>query len=447
MNDHPLIRRESRARTYPRHLPLVPVRAEGLRVMNNDGRWLIDCLAGAGSMVLGHNHPVVTQAIRTSLDSGAPLLSLDLPGPLRDAFFDELHYALPEGMREDCTIHLCAPSGANAVEAALLLAEAATGGWEHVAAEGGFHGCTRGARAVSTGGDLRRLGGATGPRTWFLPYPQDYRCPFDVGGPEGTELAIAAMRRLFIDPHSPMRHPASAIVECVLGEGGSISAPSQWLQSLRTLTREVGVPLIADEIQSGMGRTGRMWSFEHSEVVPDMVLISKGLGGGVPIAVVAMRSEWNEWEAGAFTGTFRGHSLAFAAATAVLSFMREQDLPAQAEQRGRQLLGLLRQVQAHHPCVGEVRGAGLLIGVEFVETEASPSARGVKPPAPELARRVQRACFDNGLIVEVGGAFDNVVRLLPPLVIESADIERIAEMLENAIATCTQQVHAEVQAG
>ncbi len=424
---------ESNARTYPLHLPLVPVEGKGTQLRDASGRWFYDCLAGAGAAALGWNHPVVRAAIEEVLASGAPLLTLDFPTPYQDAFVAELLRSLPPELRDDGVVHLCAPSGANAIEAALTVAEIATGGDEHVALEGAFHGCTRGARGVSTGGGLRRAGNALDKRTHFLPVPQEYRCPFRVGGAESVRLATCVAENLLFSPHSPLAKPASLLVECVQGEAGSLPAPAAWLRALRDGATRRAIPLIADEIQAGVCRTGTTWSFEHSGVVPDIVVASKGLGAGVPIAVIVMRRRLNTWRPGAFTGTFRGNTMAFATATATLRFAREQNLAQQVAAVGEHLLASLRSAQRNARSIGEVRGRGLMLGVDIVDLEAPADRRGTRPPAPEQARRLQRACFEEGLIVEVGGAHGNVIRFLPPLTITVAEVDIIGELFARAL--------------
>lgn len=426
------MRAESNARTYARHLPLVPVEGRGVMIRDVSGRWFYDCLAGAGAASLGWNHEVVSEAIQRVLSSGVPWLTLDLPTPIRDAFMEELLRAMPAELARDGVIHLCGPGGANAIEAALVVAEAATGASEHVAMQGGFHGCSRGARSIS--GSLRTGRQDASDRCHFLPFPQRYRCPHGVGGDEGVRLSQRAAERLFSGAGRPAGGFASIVVECVQGEAGSLPAPAAFVQTLRACASEHGIPLIADEVQAGVCRTGAMWSFEHSGVVPDIVVASKGLGGGVPIAVIVMKSALNVWDAGAFTGTFRGNAMAFAASTAVLQFIRDQDLCRAVDARGAQLMSGLERIGMRTGMIGEVRGKGLMIGVEIVERDSEADPRGVRPASRRGARQLQRACFDEGLIVEVGGRDDNVIRFLPPLTVSAAEIEAIVELFGRAVS-------------
>uniref|UniRef100_UPI002867D3AE diaminobutyrate--2-oxoglutarate transaminase family protein n=1 Tax=Streptomyces shenzhenensis TaxID=943815 RepID=UPI002867D3AE len=353
--------RESRARTYARALPIVPVRARGLTIEGADGRRYLDCLSGAGTLALGHNHPVVLEAIRKVLDSGAPLAVLDLATPVKDAFTTELFRTLPPGLADRGRIQFCGPAGTDAVEAAFKLVRAATGRTGILAFTGAYHGMTSGALAAS--------GGAGEVRVARLPYPQDYRCPFGVGGLRGAELAARWTETVLDDPKSGIPLPAGMILEPVQGEGGVIPAPDDWLRRMRRLTTDRSIPLIADEIQTGVGRTGAFWAVEHSGVTPDVMVLSKAIGGSLPLAVVVYRDDLDVWEPGAHAGTFRGNQLAMAAGAATLAHVRENALAERAGLLGTRMLSQLRRLQDDFACVGDVRGRGLMIGVELVDPE------------------------------------------------------------------------------
>ncbi|MER6273409.1 diaminobutyrate--2-oxoglutarate transaminase family protein [Streptomyces sp900105755] len=463
--------RESRARTYARALPIVPVRARGLTIEGADGRRYLDCLSGAGTLALGHNHPVVLEAIRKVLDSGAPLSVLDLATPVKDAFITELFRTLPPGLADHARVQFCGPAGTDAVEAAFKLVRAATGRTGILAFTGAYHGMTTGALAAS--------GGAGDVRVARLPYPQDYRCPFGVGGPRGAELAARWTETVLDDPKSGVPLPAGMILEPVQGEGGVIPAPDDWLRRMRRITADRSVPLIADEIQTGVGRTGAFWAVEHSGVTPDVMVLSKAIGGSLPLAVVVYRDDLDVWEPGAHAGTFRGNQLAMAAGTATLAHVRENALAERAGLLGARMLSQLRRLQDDFACVGDVRGRGLMIGVELVDPEgegppgetddqvgetddrardtgaqvgrdAVAAARsgaesaaqtgwdgaprhGPSPAAPELASAVQRACLERGLIVELGGRHAGVVRLLPPLTITDEQADAVLDRLADAV--------------
>lgn len=266
--------RESAARTYARSLPIVPVRARGLTIEGADGRRYLDCLSGAGTLALGHNHPVVLEAIKKVLDSGAPLHVLDLATPVKDAFTSELFATLPGELADNARIQFCGPAGTDAVEAALKLVRTATGRSGLLAFTGAYHGMTSGALDAS--------GGATDVRVTRLPYPHAYRCPYGVGGARGAQLAARWTENLLDDPKSGVTTPAGMIVEAVQGEGGVIPAPDDWMRRMRRITADRSIPLVVDEVQTGVGRTGAFWAVEHSGVVPDVMVLSKAIGGSLP---------------------------------------------------------------------------------------------------------------------------------------------------------------------
>ncbi|WP_395512162.1 diaminobutyrate--2-oxoglutarate transaminase family protein [Streptomyces racemochromogenes] len=411
--------RESAARTYARSLPIVPVRARGLTIEGADGRRYLDCLSGAGTLALGHNHPVVLEAIRGVLDSGAPLHVLDLATPVKDAFTTELFANLPAGLAADARVQFCGPAGTDAVEAALKLVRTATGRSGLLAFAGAYHGMTAGALSAS--------GGATDVRVTRLPYPQDHRCPFGVGGAEGARLSAAWTESLLDDPKGGVPAPAGMLVEPVQGEGGVHPAPDDWLRRMREITEARGIPLIADEVQTGVGRTGAFWGVDHAGVVPDVMVLSKAIGGSLPLAVIVYRSELDAWEPGAHAGTFRGNQLAMAAGTATLAYVRRNGLAERAAELGGRMLAALRGLAADQPCVGDVRGRGLMLGVEITDPDTGAAA-------PALAAAIRRACLDRGLIVELGGRHGAVVRLLPPLTLTDEQATAVLDRLADAVA-------------
>ncbi|WP_420708810.1 diaminobutyrate--2-oxoglutarate transaminase family protein [Streptomyces sp. NRRL S-378] len=416
--------RESAARTYARSLPIVPVRARGLTIEGADGRRYLDCLSGAGTLALGHNHPVVLEAVRGVLDSGAPLHVLDLATPVKDAFTTELFANLPPALAADARIQFCGPAGTDAVEAALKLVRTATGRSGLLAFTGAYHGMTAGA--------LEASGGAAETRVTRLPYPQDFRCPFGVGGPEGAELAARWTENLLDDPKGGIPLPAGLIVEPVQGEGGVNPAPDGWLRRMREITESREIPLIADEVQTGVGRTGAFWGVDHAGVVPDVMVLSKAIGGSLPLAVIVYRSGLDVWTPGAHAGTFRGNQLAMAAGTATLAFVRENRLAERAAVLGDRMLAALHGLASGHPCIGDVRGRGLMIGLELVDPDTGAAA-------PALAAAVRQECLERGLIVELGGRHGAVVRLLPPLTLTDEQAAAVLDRLADAIPAATRR--------
>ncbi|MEW9530508.1 diaminobutyrate--2-oxoglutarate transaminase family protein [Microbispora sp. NPDC049125] len=429
--------RESSARTYARSFPIVPVKASGMTVEGADGRRYLDCLSGAGTLALGHNHPVVLEAIRRTVDGGAPLHVLDLATPEKDEFVETLFATLPDGLRDRARVHFCGPAGTDAVEAALKLMQTATGRHGLIAFTGAYHGMTAGALAAGGNVTVKAPVPGIAADVTRLPYPYAYRCPFGVGGERGAELAATYAERLLDDPAGGVVPPAAMIVEVVQGEGGAVPAPDGWLREMRRVTAEREIPLIVDEVQTGVGRTGAFWAVEHSGIVPDAIVMSKAIGGGLPLAVIVYRDDYDGWLPGAHTGTFRGNTLAMAAGTATLRHVVREGLAARAAAVGARVMSRLDGLRTELPAIGDVRGRGLMIGVELVDPDAAPDSCGARPPAPRTAAEVRAACLDRGLIVELGGRYDATVRLLPPLTITDEEAEAVLDRLADAIAEVT----------
>jgi diaminobutyrate-2-oxoglutarate transaminase len=234
-----------------------------------------------------------------------------------------------------------------------------------------------------------------------------------------------------------MTPPSAVIVEPVQGEGGVIPAPDGWLRSLSALAAEHGMPLIADEVQTGLGRTGELWGVDHAGVVPDIMVLSKAIGGGLPLAVIVYRAEYDVWEEGAHTGTFRGHQLAMAAGTATMRFVAENSLAERSRKLGDKLRAEFVEAMAELPAIGDVRGRGLMIGLDLVDRDAAADVLGARPAAPGLARRVRAEALARGLIVELGGRHGAVLRLLPPLTMTELEAEQVRDLVLDSIAAAS----------
>lgn len=398
---------ESNARTYPRHLSLAVSKAAGLWVTDLDGNEFLDFLSGAGVLALGHNHPEVIEAIRAQLDR--VIHTLDLPTEKKEEFTTSVLDLLPADIRGNYKVHFCGPTGADAVEAALKLCKSHTGRGNVVAFQGGYHGSTAGAMSVT--GAVAPKERVTGlvPGVHFFPYGYCHQCPLGLNRSDCDTNCAAYLARALDDPMGGLTQPAAILMEVVQGEGGSIPAPVEFVGSVAATAKKHGVPLIVDEIQSGIGRTGRWFAFEHYGVEPDVILLSKALGGaGLPVSVMLYRRELDDWLPGSHIGTFRGNNLAFAAGIAALRVMHRDGVLNNVERRGCYILQTLAEVANDLHIVADVRGLGLMIGVELCDP-----AEEVTPTA--LARRVQRLALERGLIIELGGRDDSVIRLLPPL--------------------------------
>jgi diaminobutyrate-2-oxoglutarate transaminase len=430
-------RLESNARSYPRRLPIALARAKGVYVEDVAGRVFIDCLAAAGTLVLGHNHPVPREAMERAFRDDLPLQTLDLATPVKDRFVQDLFSLLPSELAARAKIQFCGPTGTDAVEAALKLVKTATGRSTMLSFHGAYHGMSLGSLSLMGSLGAKRDIGPVMSDVQFLPYPYAFRCPFGIGGEAGETAGLRYIQTLLTDPESGVRAAAGMILEAVQGEGGVVPASERWLRELRRITRAATVPLILDEVQTGLGRTGRFFAFQHADIVPDVLVLSKAIGGGLPMSVVIYDEALDRWKPGAHAGTFRGNQLAMAAGSATIQFVRSQRLDLHAEAMGQRLRGHLLELQRRHAFVGDVRGRGLMLGMEIVDPAAAPGPAtsvgpGPRPTHGRLASALQHACIRRGLIVELGGRDGSTMRFLPPLIITDHEIDHVAEILAAA---------------
>ncbi len=424
---------ESEVRSYPRRLPIAIEKANGVIVQDTKGQTYIDCLAGAGALPLGYNHPELNQEVIAKLNQGVPYQTLDITTPTKDNFIKEVMSFLPVEFAKDARIQFCGPSGADAVEAAIKLVKQNTGRNNFVSFHGAYHGMTNGSLALTgnLGAKERRTGLMSDVH--FMPYPYSLRCPFGIGGEEGAKQSLRYIESILCDEESGITKPAAVILEPVQGEGGVIPAPAFWLQEIRRITKEQGILLIFDEIQCGIGRTGDNFAFECSGITPDILLLSKAIGGGLPLSVILFHKELDNWNAGEHTGTFRGNQLAMATGCKTLQIIQRDNLTEHAAQMGERLKSRLIAIQKTSDCIGEVRGRGLMLGVEI--TKGNKINKLGHPLAdPERASRIQRAALERGLIIETGGRQGAVLRFLPPLIITAEQIDFVANVIEQAIS-------------
>jgi diaminobutyrate-2-oxoglutarate transaminase len=425
------LRRESSARTYSRRLPIVLAEGDGVLVRDTAGRTYLDCLAGAGALALGHRHPAVVEALHATLSSGVPLTTLDLATPMRDEFVETLFAVLPPGLRGG-RIQFCGPTGADAVEAAVKLARTTTGRGGVIAFGGAYHGMTQGALELSGAHGPKAALGDRGCAVHHLPFPTAYRCPFGEGGERGAQLCARALRWALTDTHSGILPPAAILVEPVQGEGGVHPAPASFARALRAAATRAGAVLVADEVQTGLGRTGTLWGSDAIDLDPDVLVLSKAIGGSQPLAVIVYRAALDVWEPGAHAGTFRGNALGLAAGAATIRYVAEHGLAEHAAAMGERLRAELRERTEGLPIVADIRGPGLMVGVELVDPRRTDDD-GLPVADGALASAVQRAMLDLGVLVELGGRDGAVIRFLPPLIVEAEQVDRIAAAFGKAV--------------
>jgi 4-aminobutyrate aminotransferase len=408
------------SQNYRKDYPLVAARGLGPVVEDADGNRYLDFAAGIAVVATGHCHPEVVAAIKAQAERLLHICATD--------FYYENLVALAEGLAR----HAPGPgpwrvffanSGAEVVEAAIKLARSRTGRAKIVAFYGAFHGRTYGALSLTASKPVQRKGyGPLLPEVLHSHYAYCYRCPVNrepkTCRVECLDLLTQTMFGTTVDP----REVAAVIVEPVQGEGGYVVPHPGFLKRLRDVTREHGILLIADEVQCGMGRTGRFFASQHFGLEPDLIAVAKGIASGMPLGALIARADVMQWESGGHGSTFGGNPVSVAAALATLRLL-EGGLVANAEAVGAHLMGRLRARLASHPAVGDIRGLGLMIGVEIVE-------RG-REPAPELRERILEEAFRRGLLLL--GCGKSTIRLAPPLVIDGEDAEIAATILEESI--------------
>ncbi|MGR5419109.1 pyridoxal phosphate-dependent class III aminotransferase [Vibrio diabolicus] len=424
---------ESEVRSYPRRLPIAIKQAFGCLVEDTRGQIFLDCLAGAGTLALGYNHPEINQALKEQLDSGLPYQTLDIATSAKTTFIQSVKSFLPQELSENSVIQFCGPSGADAVEAAIKLAKQTTGRNTMFAFRGAYHGMTNGTMGMmgNLGTKARRTGLMSDVH--FMPFPYNLRCPFGLGGDEGAKASIRYIDRLLNDDESGIMKPAAIIVEPVQGEGGVVPAPAFWLRELRRICDEHGILLIFDEIQCGVGKTGYNFAFEESGIVPDILCLSKAIGGGLPMSLLVINKQHDTWKPGEHTGTFRGNQLAMVSGAKALEIIQRDNLVEHANIAGQYLRYGLESIQKRVNCIAEVRGKGLMLGVEIKNPNGELNKFGEPQADSELTLSIQRAALERGLIVEKGGREGAVIRFLPPLIISFEQIDFALCVFEDAI--------------
>lgn len=396
---------------------------EGHILYDSAGRGYLDFACGIATTSLGHHHPAVTEAIKDQADK---LLHI----------CNALGYLEPVGrlaamLADSCpdpldTVFFC-NSGAEAIEAAMKLARRVTGRPGIVAFRGAFHGRTFGAASITSSSINYRLGyEPLLPAVYLTPFPNVYRY-FGDDEEAATAGAMGALRTLLAH-EIPASSVAAIVIEPIQGEGGFNPAPAAFLRELRALCDEHGILLVCDEVQTGMGRTGKMWAFEHAGIVPDVMCVAKALANGMPIGAIVTRRELQErWGVGAHGTTFGGNPVSCAAGVAVMRTIEEQGLVANAAARGEELQVALRDVMAEDDRIGDVRGQGLMVGVEFVKDRAT------REPDTDTSEAMITAAADHGLLVLNCGTHHNVIRFLPPIDVTPEEIARGAQLFKAAL--------------
>jgi len=405
--------------SYPRDYPFVMSHGRGTEVWDVDGNRFLDFVAGIAVCSTGHAHPKVVNAIKAAADKFLHVSS-DYWHENMTRLTERLAEVAPMG--EPVMSFLC-QSGTESVEGAIKLARYVTGRPRFIGFLGSFHGRTMGSLAFTSSKYTQQKGFVpTMPGVTHVPYPNPYR-PLFAGADQGK--AVLDYIRMLFERNVPASEVAAIMIEPLQGEGGYLWPPEGFLAGLRALCDEHGILLIFDEVQSGVGRTGRMWACEHSGVKPDIMTSAKGLGSGMPIgAIVAKKQIMEQWKRGAHGNTFGGNPLSCAAAIATLDLV-QSEYAANAARVGEHFMGRLREMMRDYPCIGEVRGRGLMIGMELIENDAERS------PARALCDRLVTRGYHNGLLLLSCGV--STLRFMPPLSTTTAEIDEAIGLLRTAL--------------
>ncbi len=405
---------------WTKYTPITASRGEGCYLYDQAGNAYLDFTSGIGVTNTGHCHPKVVEAIQrqagrllhgqVNIVRHEPLL--ELIGELRTIFPPDI-----DGF-------FFSNSGAEAVEGAMKLARQATGRTNVIVFQGSFHGRTVGTMSLTTSKTIYRAGyQPLMPGVFVAPYPYAYRYGWD--DEQTSAWCLEELDYLFTTQTAP-QETAAILIEPILGEGGYIVPPASFLRGLRAVCDHHGILLVVDEIQSGFGRTGRWFGYEHFGILPDIITVAKGLASGLPLSGVFSRMElMNRWNPGSHGGTYGGNAVSAAAAVATVKVMREENMLQNARERGTQMISGLRHLQEEFPSIGDVRGLGLMIGTEFRTKNHKPDKH--------LAKAIIHACQDENLLLLSCGPWDNTIRWIPPLVVNPSQIDQALQIFANAL--------------
>jgi 4-aminobutyrate aminotransferase len=423
-----IVERQNRwaSTSYPKEYPLVVARGEGAMVEDVDGNRYLDFMAGIAVASTGYGHPEVVRAVQEAAGRFFHICGSDFYYESFAALCERLARLAPGPGKKRVFL---TNSGTEAVEGAIKLARQSTGRPALIAFSGAFHGRTMGSLSLTASKAIQRAGFAPFlPEVYHVPYGYRYRCDFCRGEPACTMRCVSSIEDDLFAKRLDPKSVAAIVVEPIQGEGGYVVPPSGYLKALRELCDRHGILLVCDEVQSGIGRTGRMFACEYEGIEPDVLLAAKGLGSGMPIGAIIAKESIMKWHPGAHGTTFGGNPVCCAAALATLDVVERDLLPKVAPLAERLLVGAQR-LQQKYASVGDVRGRGLMIGVEFVKD------RTTREPAPEVPPELVRRAFQRGLLLL--GAGKSTLRLAPPLVIDEDDVDTALRIIDDCLREMT----------
>lgn len=412
--------------SYTRSYPFVARKAKGLWMEDADGNLFLDFTAGIAVCATGHCHPQVVEAIKQQADRLLHMSGTDFYYPSQILLAKKLVSIAPGKTPKKVYF---GNSGAEAVEAAFKLARWHTRRELNIAFFGAFHGRTMGALSLTASKAIQKKHyNPLVPGITHIPYAYCYRCPYHLTYPTCDVYCAHWIEDTLFRTTIPPEEVAAIIVEPIQGEGGYVLPPPEFHQTLYRIAKNYGILYVVDEVQSGMGRTGKMFAIEHFGVIPDMIALAKGIASGMPLGALVASADIMDWEAGSHASTFGGNPVSCEAALATIDLL-EKELMANAEEQGRRLEQGLREMQTTHECIGDVRGKGLMLGAELVKDRES------KKPAAKLRNAIIAKSFEKGLLLLGCGA--NTLRFSPPLTVATDEIDACLTILDDVIRALT----------
>lgn len=416
---------ESNVRSYIRSFPTIFSKAKMSTLYDEQGNEFIDFFAGAGTLNYGHNNPLVNKALIEYIENDGIVHGLDKATTAKKEFLQKMKDVILQPRNMNYRIQFPGPTGTNAVETALKLVRMVKQRSNVISFTNGYHGLTMGSMAVTGNSFYRDEAFINRVNVSFMPYEGFF---------DGKLDSIEFLRKTLSDGSSGVDLPAAVIVETIQAEGGINVATAEWLRGLERVCREFDILLIIDDIQVGNGRTGQFFSFEEAGINPDIIVLSKSIGGGLPLSLVLLKPELDQWKPGEHTGTFRGNNLAFVAAREILSYWETNDFAHAINEKSKTLRTGLEEIAGKYKDLGlSVRGRGMIFGLEV-------------PPNGTAAQIAEQA-FGNGLIIERAGFKGDVIKILPPLVIEDELIHKGLEIIDQSIAQVLEKRNTFIEEG
>ena len=419
---------DSSAVAYPNNIPIAFEEARGATVRDVDGNTYLDFFAGIGVLNVGHANPYVMEGMYEQADKF--IHTVDFPTEARLDLIEKLGEIAPGDLAGNSRVVFGGPTGSDAIEAAIKLAKYNTDGSGLVSFRGAYHGTSSGAMSLTANKKLKGHYTPLLADVVHAPYPY----PFQQGKDpeEAVEDALAEVRATLLEPYGGLANPAGIFVEPIQGEGGVVVPPAGFLEGLREIADEAEIPLVVDEIQAGLGRTGEWWGSSHTDVTPDVITSAKALGGnGLPLSCTIYHEDLDTWGPGDHAGTYRGNVPAMRAGRRAIEYIEAHDLLAHATDLGEHIRDRLREAGEGNPHFGEVRGQGLFIGMEFVDRNGGVTDAG------DIVADIQTYCHQHGVLVWKAGQYGNVLRLLPPLVMTEEQTDTGLDVIADAIDAAT----------